>query len=367
MIKCYFVDVKSISSTVPKSKFKKAEIDRLADAILSADGLLRPLILQQTGVEKYTIIEGHREYYAAVRAKEKDLKKAEMVNAFIIDANLQKSAIEQLNLFTPQPSSENPTPDIVPNLLTDIIAASIDRLLPEITAAISTQLQPIASQLANHQETLDTIKSSLANKPIDESGKQTKAEETTQPVSQVDLPKPEVKPLVITKPLIESDKESAPEETPSSDSPKPKPPKATKTTSRNSKKTKPADKLSASTPVAIASEAQTANKIPATTITKAVATKSAETGSSLAQPLGTSITSDKSTIALDLINNLSKDELMVKVERSGVKITRDIVESLILKRDSQPAQKFDTWDSLGVLKIKGLTASKIQEIIKKLK
>jgi ParB-like nuclease domain len=92
MIKCYFVDVKNISSTLPRSMFVDSEIEQLADAILATDGLLRPLILKEIGVEKYTVIEGHREYYAAVRAKEKNLAKAEMVNAFAIDTNTQQSS-----------------------------------------------------------------------------------------------------------------------------------------------------------------------------------------------------------------------------------------------------------------------------------
>uniref|UniRef100_UPI00286B1FA8 ParB N-terminal domain-containing protein n=1 Tax=Chamaesiphon sp. OTE_20_metabat_361 TaxID=2964689 RepID=UPI00286B1FA8 len=336
MIKCYFVDVKSISSTVSKSKFKKAEIDRLADAMLAADGLLRPLILQQTGVEKYTVIEGHREYYAAVRAKEKDIRKAEMVNAFVIDANSHKSAIDQLKLFTPQSASESLTPDTAPDLLTDIIAASIDRLLPEITAAISTQLQPIVSQLANHQQILDTIASALATKPKDESGKQIQAEEKKL-LSIVDLPEQEVKPVVDSQPKIERKKKSESVETLGSDSPEPKPTKATKTTPRSSKKTKAAD-TSASIPVAIEPQAQTTATILVPKTTKSAETKPAATGVSTG--------SDKATLALDLINHLNQDELMVKIERSSVKITRDIVESIILKRASQPAQKFASWDDL---------------------
>jgi hypothetical protein len=359
MIKCYFVDVKSISSTVPKSKFKKAEIDRLADAMLAADGLLRPLILQQAGVEKYTVIEGHREYYAAVRAKEKDIKKAEMVNAFIIDANFQKSAIEQLTLLTgSQTPIEISDPDLDTQTLTDLVEASIDRLLPQITAAISIQLQPIVSQLADHQQILKTIKLALVNKPTDESEKLSKAEETTQSVSILDVLKSEVEPPKEIKPKIDRQKDSKPVETLGSDSPKPKQAKATKTTPKSSKKVKPADETSASIPVAIAPQTQTAATIPAKE-TKPVETKSATTSGSTG--------SAKATIALDLINNLSKDELLIKVERSGVRITKDIVDRIILKRASQPAQKFASCDDLSVLKIKGLTAAKIQEIIKKLK
>jgi ParB-like chromosome segregation protein Spo0J len=89
MIKCFFVDVKSIKSDLPKSNFVESELEQLADLILATDGLLRPLILQEIKAGKYQVIEGHREYYAAIIAKEKNIAKAEMVNAFVVDANSQ--------------------------------------------------------------------------------------------------------------------------------------------------------------------------------------------------------------------------------------------------------------------------------------
>jgi ParB-like nuclease domain len=357
MIKCYFVDVKSISSTVSKSKFKKAEIDRLADAIIAADGLLRPLILQQTGVEKYTVIEGHREYYAAIRAKEKDIKKAEMVNAFIINADLRKSAIDQLNLLIPQPANESPAPDINSNILTDLIAASIDRLLPEITAAIAIQLQPIVSQLTEHQQVLNTIKIALVNKPKDESEKSPKTEATTQPVAKVDSIVPEIKIVIEPTPKIDRQKKIEPVETLKSDL-SDKPAKVTKSTPKGTKKTKGVDS-SSSIAVAIEPKIPAGTTISSTEITKIVAKQSADSGS---------IDSDKSATALNLINTLSQSDLTLRMERSGV--LKAIVKSVpivISKRDSQPSQKFETWEDLINAKITGLTASKIPDIIKKLK
>jgi hypothetical protein len=99
MIKCYFVDVRSIKSEVPRSNFIESDLEKIADSILEMEGLIRPLILQEISFEKYTVIEGHQEYYAAVIAKEKNISKAEMVNAFIIQSNARLAAIEQLNLL----------------------------------------------------------------------------------------------------------------------------------------------------------------------------------------------------------------------------------------------------------------------------
>ena len=93
MIKCYFVDINNISSCLPRSSFVESELEQLANLILKTDGLLRPLILKESGVEKYTVVQGHREYYAALTAKEKDSSRAEMVNAFVISSQIQQSAM----------------------------------------------------------------------------------------------------------------------------------------------------------------------------------------------------------------------------------------------------------------------------------
>jgi hypothetical protein len=92
----YTVDVKSITSNVPRSNFAESELDRLAELILDSDGLIRPLVLKQTGVEEYTVIDGHLEYYAAVRAKEKNPRRGEMVNAFEIVAKSEAVITKQL-------------------------------------------------------------------------------------------------------------------------------------------------------------------------------------------------------------------------------------------------------------------------------
>jgi hypothetical protein len=95
----YTVDVKSISSNIPRSKFAESELDRLAELILESEGLIRPLVLKQIGVEEYTVIDGHLEYYAAVRAKEKNPRKGEMVNAFEIVAKSESIITQQLELL----------------------------------------------------------------------------------------------------------------------------------------------------------------------------------------------------------------------------------------------------------------------------
>ena len=78
------VDLKEINSDVSRSSFSEQEIEQLADSILKNDSLLRPLIVKQTGIESFIVLDGHLEFYAAVRAREKNPRQAEMVNSFVI-------------------------------------------------------------------------------------------------------------------------------------------------------------------------------------------------------------------------------------------------------------------------------------------
>lgn len=78
------MDVTSIQSNIPRSSFPESQLEEMAETILKCDGLLKPLVLQIEGINSYSVIEGHFEYHASVRAQEKNPRKAEMVNAFIV-------------------------------------------------------------------------------------------------------------------------------------------------------------------------------------------------------------------------------------------------------------------------------------------
>lgn len=106
----YLVDIKDITSDVPRSQFNPSDIESLADAILETIGLIRPLILKQLLIDKYTVVEGHLEYYAAVRAKEKNPRQAEMVNALVVPAQMEDAVKKQAQLFTNNSGAMTSTP-----------------------------------------------------------------------------------------------------------------------------------------------------------------------------------------------------------------------------------------------------------------
>ncbi|MBD2594853.1 chromosome partitioning protein ParB [Nostoc spongiaeforme FACHB-130] len=99
MMKFYLVDVKDINSNIPRSNFSEADLDNLAEIILESGGIIRPLVLKPTDAENYTVIDGHFEYYAAVKAKEKNPRKGEMVNAFVISPKNEDILLKQVAAF----------------------------------------------------------------------------------------------------------------------------------------------------------------------------------------------------------------------------------------------------------------------------
>ncbi|BBD61354.1 hypothetical protein NIES2109_41820 [Nostoc sp. HK-01] len=107
MMKFYLVDVKDINSNIPRSNFAEADIDNLADMIIESGGIIRPLVLKPTDAETYTVIDGHFEYYAAVKAKEKNPRKGEMVNAFVISPKNEDTIFKQVSAFKELKYSNN--------------------------------------------------------------------------------------------------------------------------------------------------------------------------------------------------------------------------------------------------------------------
>lgn len=98
-MKFYLVDVKTISPAKNREQFDEADLVKIADLILDCDGLLKPLVLKPTGPESYVIVEGDKEYYASVIAREKNPRKGEMVNAFVISPKKEDIIVEQLKLL----------------------------------------------------------------------------------------------------------------------------------------------------------------------------------------------------------------------------------------------------------------------------
>lgn len=144
----YLVDVKDINSDVPRSNFAEAELENLADMILESGGIIRPLILKATGAENYTVIDGHLEYYAAVRAREKDPRKGEMVNAFVISPKNEDIVSKQAEALREIESPERkvkPLPDVT----------NLEPRLANIELRLEKQINELRSEITQERQKLE--------------------------------------------------------------------------------------------------------------------------------------------------------------------------------------------------------------------
>ena len=94
-----FVLVKEITSNVPRSEFLESELEQAAQLILKAEGTIKPLVVRTIGWESYEVVDGHFEYYAAVRAKEINPRDGERIGAFIIEGDKAKVLEEQVEML----------------------------------------------------------------------------------------------------------------------------------------------------------------------------------------------------------------------------------------------------------------------------
>ncbi|MGB3639600.1 MAG: ParB/Srx family N-terminal domain-containing protein [Rivularia sp. (in: cyanobacteria)] len=157
MMNFSFVDVKSITSDVPRSNFAEADLENLADIILKSEGIIKPVVVKATGIESFSVVDGHFEYYAAVRAKEKDARKGEMVNAFVISPKLEDLVIKQAAILRGKESSEEPVP-------TPSGTSNLESRLQNLELRLEKQINEFNSKISQERQTTDEELKQLKNR-----------------------------------------------------------------------------------------------------------------------------------------------------------------------------------------------------------
>lgn len=99
------VAVKKIESSTSRADFLEEQLEEVAKLILKAEGVINPIILSRTSFESYQVIDGHFEYYAAVKARELDPRKGEMIGAFILEEEKEEAIKEQIKAIREPKSS----------------------------------------------------------------------------------------------------------------------------------------------------------------------------------------------------------------------------------------------------------------------
>jgi competence ComEA-like helix-hairpin-helix protein len=136
-----FVDIVSIHTNVSRSEFSQDEIEKLACNFLLSGGSTKPLIVRPKSTEEFDVIEGHLEFYAALRAKEID-DNFEMIQAIILDSNNEKAITEQVDLFK----------EINPPLVASSTDDKLIEIIKNLEEHLSSDIKNLKPQLSHQTE-----------------------------------------------------------------------------------------------------------------------------------------------------------------------------------------------------------------------
>jgi len=156
------VAVKKISSSVPRSTFPEKRLERAARLILEAGGAITPPVVRKINFNAFEVIEGHFEYYAAVKAREIDPREGEMLGVFSIDPASEDAVSEdiltqQIEVF------KNVTPTPVPDRVDPVYPASpaLEQRVNNLETRFEEQLQKIQanynSSIKDLQERIEDL------------------------------------------------------------------------------------------------------------------------------------------------------------------------------------------------------------------
>ncbi len=96
--KTSLVDIDKITSKIPRSNFAEEDLEKLAQLILQLDGIVQPLVVEETSLERYELVEGSFQFYGALKAWEFD-DEFETIRAFIVNKKENDLISQQLNLL----------------------------------------------------------------------------------------------------------------------------------------------------------------------------------------------------------------------------------------------------------------------------
>ena len=106
------IAVRRTDCTTPREAFDPQHIEEIALSILDCGGLIKPITVKRAGTEedmRYEVVDNALGFWAAVRAREMNPRKGEMVNAMIAEDPKHLRQLELLNAPT-TPATPAPAP-----------------------------------------------------------------------------------------------------------------------------------------------------------------------------------------------------------------------------------------------------------------
>lgn len=134
--------MKDIRCDIPRQQFNEEKLDIAARLILDIEGIISPVVVSREGIEHYRIIHGDFEYHAAMRAREIDSLRGASIDAYIVDAENQKTIQKQIQVFR---EHQQPNEQIMNN----VSGQQLESLLKSCLQPVMDRLTAIEAQLAH--------------------------------------------------------------------------------------------------------------------------------------------------------------------------------------------------------------------------
>jgi len=150
------VRIKKIEPSQLKDSFSATELDRATHIILDVEGLINPPVLQRTGIESYTVIDGDFEYYAALQAMEIE-RKRNRINAYIVESEEELPFYQQQIAMFRKQSVVTP----VEKPIEKTVESEKEPAIPTQTSTVD--IQPIMNVIKNLSEQVANLSGQIAD------------------------------------------------------------------------------------------------------------------------------------------------------------------------------------------------------------
>lgn len=166
----YLLDIDSVESNHHRSDYDDNILMDIAKSLIANDDLIKPILVRQVSPIRYQVIEGHREYFAAVKAREISPDFDE-IRAVVVPKDLQDSVLEQYSLLYPDQGAHLTKNDLkeVEQRLRQDFQVKFD-LLNNLLSSQQNQIQNfLTNDLVNKLQDLQhiNIKISFKNPKVD--------------------------------------------------------------------------------------------------------------------------------------------------------------------------------------------------------
>lgn len=174
------IDLDTITPPViPNSQFTADQIENLANLFLKAGDTVSPILVRKISPIAFEVLEGHFEYYAAIKAQEID-EQFTAIRAYVVPPHLESTILEQYQFLRspsapitiPNPPAVNheTSPDLdkieeaIANRLEQKLTAAIEKTIEErISASLQVIVGQVSKQLDAH---LTDFRQSLSLVPV---------------------------------------------------------------------------------------------------------------------------------------------------------------------------------------------------------